>query len=205
MVPGWCGVCHPGDHRDRLSDDGCGVGAIGDGSPLMVLLHPGIPRCDVEGDRVAQARNLVVQRVNGSVSQGVEQGAVEGAHCVAEPVIARQGLLSITTVGWMGITDEGKAECENQKRMAKHRAAQVGSGAHAFPDADEDGVERRRLWVSRSPPGGTRRLPRVDDGAFEQRKEGAVMGHQGILIEQGGQRRRVKEGRGRSQNRGLLV
>ena len=36
-------------------------------------------------------------------------------------------------------------------------------------------------------------LPLLDDGPIEQREEGALIGHQGIMLEQGGEDGLVKE------------
>ena len=59
--------------------------------------------------------------------------------------------------------------------------------------------------MSRPSTGGPLRLPVLDHRPIEQREEGAIIGDQGIMIEQGGDGGLVKESGRRYHGKKLLL
>jgi len=181
------------------------VGAICDGGALMVFVHPGGEVRDIKGNGFAQTRNLFLERAHRRGQEGIQERAVAGAQCLAEPGLARQGVFDITAGGLAGITHEAKAQCENQQGMASQQAAQVCGGKHAFADAHEKSVEGGGFWMRRAPASRTLGLPWFHDRPIEEGEEGPRVQNEWVMITQGSDGGLVKEGRCRYQSTGLLL
>jgi hypothetical protein len=181
------------------------VGAIFDGGALIVFLHPGGEVRDIKGNGFAQTRNLFLERAHSRGQEGIQERAVAGAQCLAEPVLARQGVFDIKAVGLAGIKHEAKAQCENQQGMASQKAAQLCGGKHAFADANEKSFEGGGFWMRRAPASRTLGLPLFNDRPIEEGEEGPRVQNEWVMIKQGSDGGLVKEGRCRYQSTGLLL
>ena len=137
----------------------------------------------VEGDHLTQARDLVLQRAHGSLQESLQKRGIAVAQFLAQPELARQRGLDIEAVGSAGIKHQAKAQFDHQQRVAQQKATQLGGVEHAFADADQEGFEVGAFRVGRSSQRRALSLPALDDGPIEQREEGAIIGHQGIMIE----------------------
>jgi hypothetical protein len=53
------------------------VGAVGDVVSLIVLSHPGVDVRDIDGNGVAQTRDLVLESAHGGVEQSLQHRGIE--------------------------------------------------------------------------------------------------------------------------------
>lgn len=124
---------------------------------------------------------------------------------LAEPEVTGNGLFEEKAVGGIRGEFESEAHLDDEQRMREQETAQVGGVAEAFTDADEQGFEVGTQGMSRPPTSRTRNTPALDERPIEQRKEGAIVLDNRVMIEHGGQGRLVKEGGSRYHSKGLLL
>jgi len=89
--------------------------------------------------------------------------------------------------------------------MFKEEASELSGVDHAFPNADEKGfdVDTNGMTMGTAIDRALG-LPLLDHRPVKQREKRAVVKHNGIMIEQGGDGRLVKGGRSGYQSRKLL-
>src|SRR5579859_2444578 len=88
---------------------------------------------------LAQARDLGLQIANSRMQEGLEQGGIEGAQFLSQPVLARKGLLTVEAIESTEIKFEMKAYIDDQQRMFEQEASELIGGDHAFADANQKG------------------------------------------------------------------
>lgn len=160
---------------------------------------------DLKGDDLTESGNLVLQGMDGAGKQIGEQAPVEGAQFFAQPEASRQARLDIEAVRLAGIEDEMKAKVEDQQRMLEEKGTQVGRGAEAFTNADEEGFKVSGFWMGRPASRGSPGFPALDKRPIEQGEEGAVVGDDRIMLKQSSQGSLVKDEGCRYPSRGLLL
>lgn len=114
-----------------------------------MLLDPGRAVLDIERDDLAETRDLVLERLDGSIEQIREQAAVERAQRCCEPLPSGQGLLEIEAEGLGKIEDKVQAEFEHEPRMVKEKLAELSGVNQAIAAADEKGFQVGGFGVSR--------------------------------------------------------
>lgn len=124
---------------------------------------------------------------------------------VSEPVATRKGLFNVKTIGGTRIKHEMKAQFNDEQRVFDEVSAQLTGVEHPFALTDQERFEIGADRMSRPSTPRTLSLPLIEDGPIEQGKEGAILLHNGIMVEQGGYHRLVKEVRSRYHDKELLL
>jgi len=182
-----------------------GVGALRSRGSFLLLLDPGRQVRDVEGHDLAETRNLFLEGVNRASQQIGEEPAIELAQFLTQPEAGGESLLPVEAVRLGEIEDEMEAQFHDEQRVCDENVASWSGGEEALADADEEGFERSRFGMGRPTSWGWLGFPSFDDSPVKRREEGASIKNNGILIEHGSTRRRVKNARGRDQSTELLV
>jgi hypothetical protein len=117
---------------------------------------------DIEGNGLAQARKLFRESVNGAREKSLQQGLIEVAQFLTQPILTGHGFLPIETRGSARIEEERKAEFDDQKWMPDQKATQLSGRKHALADADEESFEKGALRMGRASTKGRFGLPLVN-------------------------------------------
>ncbi|HEY1354303.1 MAG TPA: hypothetical protein VGF67_32230 [Ktedonobacteraceae bacterium] len=160
---------------------------------------------DIEGDDFPEARDLVLEGVDGASKHVREQSSIKLVELLAEPKAGGQGLLDIEAMRVAGSEDEVKARFDHKQRVFDEKGAQLGRGEEALTDTDEEGFEVGRFGMSGPASERLLALPSLDDGPIEGGEKGAVVFDHVIMFEHGGDGRLVKNARGRYHSEGLLL
>ena len=181
------------------------VVAFGERDARVVLFDPGINMFHIEGDGLAQTGNFGLQSGHRTGEQVVQEVWIQGMQFLAEPEPTRQTVLRVKAIVQSGIKHQMEAEVDDEQGMVEQKASQLTRVDEAFANADEERFEVGGLGMSRSATRGALLLPALDDGPIHERKESALLLHDGISIEQVEHGGLVKAVRSRYHSRGLLL
>jgi len=190
----------------RITAQACGcVGALRYRGSFILLLNPGGDVRDVEGNDLAKTRNLFLEGVNSASQQIGKQPAIELVELLAKPEARRESVLDVEAVGLGEIEDKMEAQFDDEQRVCDEKVASLGGGDEALADADEEGFEGSSFGMAGAASWRLLAFPLLDDGPIECGEKSAVVGDNGIMIEQSGESGLVKDARSRYQSMGLLL
>jgi hypothetical protein len=159
------------------------VVAIGDVGPFIIFFDPGVDVFHVEGDHLAECRDLFFEIADGGMQKGLQQGGIKGTQFLGEPKATRERFLCIKAVGRRRVKMQVKAQLNDEQGMSEQKRAELGHVEHALPDADEKRLEVRRdgmavgVAIDRAAF-----LPLLNDGPIQQGKESAVLLDDRIML-----------------------
>ena len=122
--------------------------AVFDIDPLIVLFHPGVDVFHIKRDDLAQARDLLLQIMDGGLEKRLQEAMIEMVLLVAQPPIAGNGARDIEAIGLAEIEVGTKAQFEHQEGMIQQVGAAARRAQQMFVDADERGFEVGTLGMA---------------------------------------------------------
>jgi len=117
------------------------------------------------------------------------------AQFFAPPLACGHGALHIKAVGGLRVQDQRKAQLDHEQWMREQVVPKLSGILEAFLDTNEEGFEVSAFGVRRTAPPGLLGLPLLDQGPIQERKEGAVLLDQRIVLQLSGKLGLVKDAR----------
>lgn len=159
----------------------------------------------VEGDDLTKAGDLFFEIAHGGGEQFLQEGGVQQAERVTEPVATGKRALDIEAVVGVEVKGDLEAQFDDEQGMGEQKVAKVLGVDESFSDTQKEGFEVGGNGMAmRARAGGLPSLPALDDRPVEQGKEGTIALNKRIDVKQGGQGGLVKAMRSRYHNKRLL-
>jgi hypothetical protein len=135
----------------------------------------------IEGYDLAQVGDLLLQITYSGMEKSLQQERVKGASFVAEPLLARKGLLTVEAIELGRVGNQMKAQLDDQKLVLEQKASKRRGRDQTFSNADKKGFEVSGFRVSQATTRGLPCFPLRDGTPVKERKKGAILVDQDVL------------------------